>query len=137
VKEAAMDWNTNTFFDGPDASGDWVGLDLGSSLKATIVSDRLLSTPRQRQLKFFKQDGGRNFSGRERSRTSATPLNYSPSTTRRRKATITLQSVTNHHGLPLCALCVRPRTDFAMSPSWKFFQTPGTDAPNTDLVRGD
>ena len=37
VKEAAMDWNTNTFFDGPDANDDWVGLDLGSSLKTNIV----------------------------------------------------------------------------------------------------
>src|SRR5208282_5767585 len=27
----------NTFFDGPDANGDWVGLDLGSSLKTNLV----------------------------------------------------------------------------------------------------
>jgi autotransporter-associated beta strand protein len=37
VKEAAMDWNTNTFFDAPDGSSDWVGLDLGSSMKTNIV----------------------------------------------------------------------------------------------------
>jgi autotransporter-associated beta strand protein len=37
VKESSMDWNTNTFFDAPDGSGDWVGLDLGSSVKTNIV----------------------------------------------------------------------------------------------------
>ena len=37
VKEAAMDWNTNTFFDAPSANGDWVGLDLGSNVKTNIV----------------------------------------------------------------------------------------------------
>jgi len=37
VKEAAMDFNTSTFFDGPDANGDWVGLDLGSSVKTNIA----------------------------------------------------------------------------------------------------
>jgi len=36
-KEAAMDWNTNSFFDGPDANGDWVGLDLGTSTRAALV----------------------------------------------------------------------------------------------------
>jgi len=33
----AFDGNFNTFFDGPDASGDWVGLDLGSAKVVTEV----------------------------------------------------------------------------------------------------
>jgi autotransporter-associated beta strand protein len=55
VKEAAMDWNTNTFFDGPDAGGDWVGLDLGSSSKAAIVSVGYCPRP---------DSGGSSFSSR-------------------------------------------------------------------------
>ena len=36
LKESAMDFNPSTFFDGPDASGDWVGLDFGSGAKTNI-----------------------------------------------------------------------------------------------------
>jgi len=55
AKEAAMDWNTTTFFDGPDANGDWVGLDLGSSMKTNIVE--IGYCPRM-------DIAGSNFSGR-------------------------------------------------------------------------
>lgn len=34
---AAMDGNITTFFDGPDASGDWVGIDLGLDTVAVIT----------------------------------------------------------------------------------------------------
>ena len=55
AKEAAMDWSTNTFFDAPDASGDWVGLDLGYSLRASIVGVGYCPRP---------ETGGSNFSAR-------------------------------------------------------------------------
>jgi Glycosyl-hydrolase 97 C-terminal, oligomerisation/Glycoside hydrolase 97 len=35
-----FDGNLNTFFDGPDASGDWVGLDLGSANQQIVASVR-------------------------------------------------------------------------------------------------
>src|SRR6266550_4717036 len=37
TKEKAMDGSLSTFFDAPDASGDWVGLDLGMNV-AKVVS---------------------------------------------------------------------------------------------------
>jgi hypothetical protein len=38
TKEFAMDGDVTTYFDGPDTSGDWVGLDLGSHASSRITS---------------------------------------------------------------------------------------------------
>jgi hypothetical protein len=40
TKELAMDGNINTYFDGPTAAGDWVGLDLTAGLKKMVTSIR-------------------------------------------------------------------------------------------------
>jgi len=40
TREMAMDWDLNTYFDGPDSSGGsncWVGLDLGTGVSAVIT----------------------------------------------------------------------------------------------------
>jgi autotransporter-associated beta strand protein len=53
VKEAAMDSNPGTFFDGPDASGDWVGLDFGSGVKTNIA-----------QVGYYPRSDSTNFASR-------------------------------------------------------------------------
>src|SRR5580765_2817978 len=40
TKEKAMDGNTSTFFDGPTANNDWVGLDMTGQLPKTVTSIR-------------------------------------------------------------------------------------------------
>jgi uncharacterized repeat protein (TIGR03806 family) len=40
TKEKAVDGSLSTFFDAPDANGDWVGLDLGAGVSNTITQVR-------------------------------------------------------------------------------------------------
>ena len=53
LKESAMDFNPSTFFDGPDASGDWVGLDFGSGAKTNIS-----------QVGYYPRNDTPNYAGR-------------------------------------------------------------------------
>jgi autotransporter-associated beta strand protein len=128
VKEAAMDWNTNTFFDGPDANGDWVGLDFGSSLKTSIVMIGYCPRP---------DNGGSNFSGRMLGGIfqGANAADFSDAvklftiTNSPPQGVITLQSVTNTTAFRFVRY-VSGTNGFGNVAELEFFQTPGT-TPNT------
>ena len=128
VKEAAMDWNTNTFFDGPDASGDWVGLDLGSSLKATLVSVGYCPRPDSGSPSFSSRMVGGIFQGANQPDFSDAvnlfTINNAPP-----QATITLQTISN----PTIFRYVRYVSGpggFCDVAELEFFQA-ATAAPNT------
>ena len=123
-----MDWNTNTFFDGPDASGDWVGLDLGSSLKATLVSVGYCPRPDSGSPSFSSRMVGGIFQGANQPDFSDAvnlfTINNAPP-----QATITLQTISN----PTIFRYVRYVSGpggFCDVAELEFFQA-ATAAPNT------
>jgi autotransporter-associated beta strand protein len=128
VKESAMDWNTNTFFDGPDASGDWVGLDLGSSLKATIVSVGYCPRPDSGSPSFSSRMVGGVFQGANQPDFSDAvnlfTINSAPP-----QATITLQTISNPTTFRYVRYVSGP-AGFCDVAELEFFQS-ATAAPNT------